>query len=68
LFAIVTGRNYFPAALIAVPITGWFKIMTPPGKLEYLRLLKLTAGLGSSTIEGLLSDFLSLDRRSNRTP
>jgi transposase len=31
-----------------------------PGELEYLRLLKLTADLGSSAIEGLLSEFLAL--------
>ena len=32
-----------------------------PGELEYLRLLKLTADLGSNAMEGLLSEFLSLD-------
>ena len=31
---------------------------TGPGDLEYLRLLKLTAELGGSAIEGLLSEFL----------
>ncbi len=31
------------------------------GELEYLRLLKLTAELGSSAIEGLLSELLGVD-------
>jgi hypothetical protein len=31
-----------------------------PGELEYLRLLKLTAELGSSAIEGLLSEMLGM--------
>jgi hypothetical protein len=31
-----------------------------PGELEYLRLLKLTAELGSSAIEGLLGELLGV--------
>jgi hypothetical protein len=38
-----------------------------PGELEYLRLLKLTAELGSSAIEGLLSEFLSVGTPPWRT-
>jgi len=38
-----------------------------PGELEYLRLLKLTAELGSSPIEGLLSEFLSVGTPPWRT-
>jgi hypothetical protein len=38
-----------------------------PGELEYLRLLKLTAELGSSAIEGLLSELLGVDAPPWRT-
>ena len=38
-----------------------------PGDLEYLRLLKLTAELGGSAIEGLLSEFLSPNHPPWRT-
>ena len=38
-----------------------------PGELEYLRLLKLTAELGGSAIEGLLSEFLSPNHPPWRT-
>ncbi|HEX4019807.1 MAG TPA: IS21 family transposase [Acidobacteriaceae bacterium] len=38
-----------------------------PGELEYLRLLKLTAELGSSAIEGLLSEMLGVGTPPWRT-
>jgi len=38
-----------------------------PGELEYLRLLKLTAELGSSAIEGLLGEFLGVGTPPWRT-
>lgn len=38
-----------------------------PGELEYLRLLKLTAELGSSAIEGLLSELLGVGTPPWRT-
>jgi len=38
-----------------------------PGELEYLRLLKLTAELGRSAIEGLLSELLGADTPPWRT-
>lgn len=38
-----------------------------PGELEYLRLLKLTAELGSSAIEGLLGELLGVDAPPWRT-
>lgn len=38
-----------------------------PGELEYLRLLKLTAELGSSAIEGLLGELLGVDTPPWRT-
>jgi len=38
-----------------------------PGELEYLRLLKLTAELGSSAIEGLLSEMLGVGAPPWRT-
>ena len=38
-----------------------------PGELEYLRLLKLTAELGSSAIEGLLSEMLGVGTPTWRT-
>lgn len=38
-----------------------------PGELEYLRLLKLTAELGSSAVEGLLSELLGVGTPPWRT-
>jgi transposase len=38
-----------------------------PGELEYLRLLKLTAELGGSAVEGLLSELLAADTPPWRT-
>jgi len=38
-----------------------------PGELEYLRLLKLTAELGNSAIEGLLSEMLGVGAHPWRT-
>jgi hypothetical protein len=40
---------------------------TRPGELEYLRLLKLTAELGSSAVEGLLAELLGPSTRPWRT-
>jgi hypothetical protein len=40
---------------------------TGPGELEYLRLLNLTAELGSSAIEGLLSEMLGVGSPPWRT-
>jgi hypothetical protein len=40
---------------------------TGPGELEYLRLLKLTAELGTSAIEGLLSEMLGVGTPPWRT-
>lgn len=38
-----------------------------PGELEYLRLLKLTAELGASAVEGLLGEMLGVDAPPWRT-
>jgi hypothetical protein len=38
-----------------------------PGELEYLRLLKLTAELGASAVEGLLSEMLGANSPPWRT-
>jgi len=60
-------ENFFPAARIAAPMTGWWQTTVRAGGTGVFAPAQADRELGSSAIEGLLGELLGVDTPPWRT-